>query len=203
MFEGRISDVYIIGGAKELESFVSDVDARVQKMSQSTEDIKGFILRKGSNFAGNQFQMAADEISKLSDVLYRESVNINRAQQDLVKYINRVNWFNDRSPSNISPRSHTVERTNISMDVENDIMTGEDVLQLINRINEYCREISDANKNLATSKEDISRIWKDSQAKQYMIFIDSVDQNIEEGVKALTSYKDELVHVYNEFYNKT
>lgn len=202
MFERR-EDVYIVGGARELEPLVSGVDDRVQRMSQSTEDIKGYILRKAPGFAGEEFQRASDEVSKMSDVLYEKSIELNRSQRDLVEYIHALDRFNRRPLTAVSPRNHTVHRVRITMNTANDIMTREDVLQLTNQLREYCNKILEENRALARSRDEISNRWRDGQNKEYSRFIDEINQAIDHGVKALTTYTDELIALYKRFYDMT
>lgn len=191
MFE-NIDDVYIIGSAKELNNMVSIVDARVQKMSTVTEQMKSVLANFGCTTFGNQYEKAVNAASSFSDILYNKSVELNAVQRDLVHYIDRIDIFNDRPPSGIPPRNFQVNRIKVSVNTKDDRFTKDIIIKLINQLNRYCQYIEQEKRTLLNEKTSIGSIWRDSQYRIYSSYIDEIVSSINKGVKELMDYSDYL-----------
>ena len=191
MFE-EINDVHIVGSAKELNTMISAVDMIVQKMANTTEQVKGFVANLGSTTFGQQYENAVNAVSGLSDILYDKSTDLNRSQRDLVNYIDRVDIFNDRPPSSLPPRNFEVIRINISVNTRDDRFTKETLQKLKSMLSTYCDVISVQKLQLLNEKSSIGSIWKDSQYRVYSSFIDEICRAIENGTRALREYVEYL-----------
>lgn len=192
MFE-HIERVHIIGKAQSLNDEISAVDKIVQEMSQATEDIKRDLTAHSDSMFGEQFEIAVNSVVELSDIIYEKSYEINCVQHDLVGYIDRVDNFNNRTPSGLPPRQFNVQRVSVQAELCDDFLIAEDIQKLINDIIQYSQSSFALIDTMVRHKDATASIWRDPQYNQYSAFIDEVENAVKRGVVALTDYAQCLV----------
>lgn len=198
MFD-NLGDVYILGKATILNDEISAMDNIVQHMSSQTEEMKQVLMECSDATFGEQFERAVTEAEQLSDVLYEKAFELNKVQHDLVRYIDKIDVFNDRPPSGIPPRPFNVERIHVEANIRYDKLENVIVEDLIRGINEYSRSIADLTRQMVYQRDSIGEKWKDSQFDQYSRFIDEIVEANRKGISVLIDYANYLLAKLRQF----
>ena len=192
-------EVHILGKATILNDEISAMDNIVQHMSSQTEEMKRVLTECSYATFGEQFERAVTEAEQLSDVLYEKAFELNKVQHDLVRYIDKIDIFNDRPPSGIPPRPFNVERIHVEANIRYDRLTKVILEDLIRGISGYCMSIADLTRQMIYQRDSIGEKWRDPQFHQYSRFIDEIVDVNQKGVSVLIDYSNYLFGKLKEF----
>lgn len=188
----HIEDIHIKGNAAELTMAVTAMDDSLRYIASATEQLAGFLLRYSNTNQGIQFAKAVEAVVTLSKILFDASLELNEMQNEVVRYQNKINRYEDMSQSAAKPNKHTVQKVNISMVSTSVQFSMTDMANLVKSLESYFGYVLEQGNTLVNKKNQLAGIWLDSQYKTFSDFIDEVVGNMNQALKELDEYRMHL-----------
>ena len=86
----NIEDIYIEGNPENLTELITDIDNDMQAITNDTEQLTYNLIKYSEVIKGVQFKNTLDTVLVLSDTLSEASRELNRMQNEIVEYQNRI-----------------------------------------------------------------------------------------------------------------
>ena len=180
----NIEDIYIEGNPENLTELITDIDNDMQAITNDTEQLTYNLIKYSEVIKGVQFKNTLDTVLVLSDTLSEASRELNRMQNEIVEYQNRIFRFEEMNSFASVPNKYIVER----------------VMTLVQNLNDYSLNVSSFVRKILDAKDNVSAIWKDSQFSLFSDFIDDICVEITNALKkfdAYAAYLDEKIKELN------
>ena len=91
----NIEDIYIEGNPENLTELITDIDNDMQAITNDTEQLTYNLIKYSEVIKGVQFKNTLDTVLVLSDTLSEASRELNRMQNEIVEYQNRIFRFEE------------------------------------------------------------------------------------------------------------
>ena len=179
----NIEDIYIIGSASELTEMVTAMDNSLQIIADYSRQLTERFLKYSTTTKGKQFQNTVNTAMKLRDEVYDASMDLNEMQNQIVKYQNKINRYEDVTDFIAAPNYFEVTKTTVSPDVAEIRMTRTEMMSLVSMMEEYHAEVSSQLRFINEKKDDIGNIWRDSQYTDFAEFIEEISDKLQQGLK--------------------
>lgn len=196
----NIEDIYIEGNPENLTELITDIDNDMQAITNDTEQLTYNLIKYSEVIKGVQFKNTLDTVLILSDTLSEVSRELNRMQNEIVEYQNRIFRFEEMNPFASVPNKYIVERVMISADSLVRKYEVSELISLVQNLNDYSLNVSNFVRKILDAKDNVSAIWKDSQFSLFSDFIDDICVEITNALKkfdAYASYLDEKIKELN------
>lgn len=188
----NIEKVKITGGPKELYSVINVTDVSLRNMSEKTGKMIEFLSKYSENNKGIQFEKLINSTMRLRDDLCDASYEINDMLIQVVKFVNKLNQYEDSYETIPLPNQYTISKSQISSDVGSFQFGYDEMLEVERECREFREDIYQNIKNVNTKKNNIASIWMDPQYDDYSDFIQDITSKI---VTALKVYDEYLQHL--------
>ena len=184
----NIEDIYIEGDPENLTELITDMDNYLQAIANDTEQLTYGLVKYSEVIKGIQFNNALETVLVLSDTLCEASRELNRMQNEIVEYQNRILRFEEMNTSVSAPNKYIVERVTINTDsLVRKYEVGE-LISLLQDLNDYSINVSNFTEKILDAKDNISAIWRDSQYNLFSDFIDDICVEITNALKKFDEY---------------
>lgn len=184
----NIEDIYIEGDPENLTELITDMDNYLQAIANDTEQLTYGLVKYSEVIKGIQFNNALGTVLVLSDTLCEASRELNRMQNEIVEYQNRILRFEEMNTSVSAPNKYIVERVTINTDsLVRKYEVGE-LISLLQDLNDYSINVSNFTEKILDAKDNISAIWRDSQYNLFSDFIDDICVEITNALKKFDEY---------------
>lgn len=196
----NIEDIYIEGNPENLTELITDIDNDMQAITNDTEQLTYNLIKYSEVIKGVQFKNTLDTVLVLSDTLSEASRELNRMQNEIVEYQNRIFRFEEMNSFASVPNKYIVERVMISADSLVRKYEVSELISLVQNLNDYSLNVSNFVRKILDAKDNVSAIWKDSQFSLFSDFIDDICVEITNALKkfdAYASYLDEKIKELN------
>ena len=196
----NIEDIYIEGNPENLTELITDIDNDMQAITNDTEQLTYNLIKYSEVIKGVQFKNTLDTVLVLSDTLSEASRELNRMQNEIVEYQNRIFRFEEMNSFASVPNKYIVERVMISADSLVRKYEVSELISLVQNLNDYSLNVSNFVRKILDAKDNVSAIWKDSQFSLFSDFIDDICVEITNALKnfdAYAAYLDEKIKELN------
>ena len=196
----NIEDIYIEGNPENLTELITDIDNDMQAITNDTEQLTYNLIKYSEVIKGVQFKNTLDTVLVLSDTLSEASRELNRMQNEIVEYQNRIFRFEEMNSFASVPNKYIVERVMISADSLVSKYEVSELISLVQNLNDYSLNVSNFVRKILDAKDNVSAIWKDSQFSLFSDFIDDICVEITNALKkfdAYAAYLDEKIKELN------
>ena len=196
----NIEDIYIEGNPENLTELITDIDNDMQAITNDTEQLTYNLIKYSEVIKGVQFKNTLDTVLVLSDTLSEASRELNRMQNEIVEYQNRIFRFEEMNSFASVPNKYIVERVMISADSLVRKYEVSELISLVQNLNDYSLNVSNFVRKILDAKDNVSAIWKDSQFSLFSDFIDDICVEITNALKkfdAYATYLDEKIKELN------
>ena len=184
----NIEDIYIEGDPENLTELITDMDNYLQAIANDTEQLTYGLVKYSEVIKSIQFNNALGTVLVLSDTLCEASRELNRMQNEIVEYQNRILRFEEMNTSVSAPNKYIVERVTINTDsLLRKYEVGE-LISLLQDLNDYSINVSNFTEKILDAKDNISAIWRDSQYNLFSDFIDDICVEITNALKKFDEY---------------
>ena len=183
----NIEDIYIEGNPENLTELITDIDNDMQAITNDTEQLTYNLIKYSEVIKGVQFKNTLDTVLVLSDTLSEASRELNRMQNEIVEYQNRIFRFEEMNSFASVPNKYIIERVMISADSLVRKYEVSELISLVQNLNDYSLNVSNFVRKILDAKDNVSAIWKDSQ---FYLFSDFVDELCVEITTALKKFDD-------------
>ena len=196
----NIEDIYIEGNPENLTELITDIDNDMQAITNDTEQLTYNLIKYSEVIKGVQFKNTLDTVLVLSDTLSEASRELNRMQNEIVEYQNRIFRFEEMNSFASVPNKYIVERVMIRADSLARKYEVSELISLVQNLNDYSLNVSNFVRKILDAKDNVSAIWKDSQFSLFSDFIDDICVEIANALKkfdAYAAYLDEKIKELN------
>lgn len=196
----NIEDIYIEGNPENLTELITDIDNDMQAITNDTEQLTYNLIKYSEVIKGVQFKNTLDTVLVLSDTLSEASRELNRMQNEIVEYQNRIFRFEEMNSFASVPNKYIVERVMISADSLVRKYEVSELISLVQNLNDYSLNVSNFVRKILDAKDNVSAIWRDSQYDLFSDFIDDICVEITNALKKFdeyAAYLDEKVKELN------
>ena len=196
----NIEDIYIEGNPENLTELITDIDNDMQAITNDTEQLTYNLIKYSEVIKGVQFKNTLDTVLVLSDTLSEASRELNRMQNEIVEYQNRIFRFEEMNSFASVPNKYIVERVMISADSLVRKYEVSELISLVQNLNDYSLNVSNFVRKILDAKDNVSAIWRDSQFSLFSDFIDDICVEITNALKkfdAYATYLDEKIKELN------
>lgn len=196
----NIEDIYIEGNPENLTELITDIDNDMQAITNDTEQLTYNLIKYSEVIKGVQFKNTLDTVLVLSDTLSEASRELNRMQNEIVEYQNRIFRFEEMNSFASVPNKYIVERVMISADPLVRKYEVSELISLVQNLNDYSLNVSNFVRKILDAKDNVSAIWRDSQFSLFSDFIDDICVEITNALKkfdAYATYLDEKIKELN------
>ena len=196
----NIEDIYIEGNPENLTELITDIDNDMQAITNDTEQLTYNLIKYSEVIKGIQFKNALDTVLVLSNTLSEASRELNRMQNEIVEYQNRIFRFEEMNSFASVPNKYIVERVMISADSLVRKYEVSELISLVQNLNDYSLNVSNFVRKILDAKDNVSAIWRDSQFSLFSDFIDDICVEITNALKkfdAYATYLDEKIKELN------
>ena len=170
----NIEDIYIEGNPENLTELITDIDNDMQAITNDTEQLTYNLIKYSEVIKGVQFKNTLGTVLVLSDTLSEASRELNRMQNEIVEYQNRIFRFEEMNSFASVPNKYIVERVMISADSLVRKYEVSELISLVQNLNDYSLNVSNFVRKILDAKDNVSAIWKDSQFSLFSDFIDDI-----------------------------
>lgn len=184
----NIEDIYIEGNPENLTELITDIDNDMQAITNDTEQLTYNLIKYSEVIKGVQFKNTLDTVLVLSDTLSEASRELNRMQNEIVEYQNRIFRFEEMNSFALVPNKYIVERVMISADSLVRKYEVSELISLVQNLNDYSLNVSNFVRKILDAKDNVSAIWKDSQFSLFSDFIDDICVEITNALKKFDAY---------------
>ena len=196
----NIEDIYIEGNPENLTELITDIDNDMQAITNDTEQLTYNLIKYSEVIKGVQFKNTLDTVLVLSDTLSEASRELNRMQNEIVEYQNRIFRFEEMNSFASVPNKYIIERVMISADSLVRKYEVSELISLVQNLNDYSLNVSNFVRKILDAKDNVSAIWRDSQFSLFSDFIDDICVEITNALKkfdAYATYLDEKIKELN------
>lgn len=184
----NIEDIYIEGNPENLTELITDIDNDMQTITNDTEQLTYNLIKYSEVIKGVQFKNTLDTVLVLSDTLSKASRELNRMQNEIVEYQNRIFRFEEMNSFASVPNKYIVERVMISADSLVRKYEVSELISLVQNLNDYSLNASNFVREILDAKDNVSAIWRDSQFLLFSDFIDDICVEISNALKKFDAY---------------
>lgn len=184
----NIEDIYIEGNPENLTELITDIDNDMQTITNDTEQLTYNLIKYSEVIKGVQFKNTLDTVLVLSDTLSEASRELNRMQNEIVEYQNRIFRFEEMNSFASVPNKYIVERVMISADSLVRKYEVSELISLVQNLNDYSLNVSNFVREILDAKDNVSAIWSDSQFLLFSDFIDDICVEISNALKKFDAY---------------
>lgn len=184
----NIEDIYIEGDPENLTELITDMDNYLQAIANDTEQLTYGLVKYSEVIKGVQFKNTLETVLVLSDTLCEASCELNRMQNEIVEYQNRIFRFEEMNPFASVPNKYIVERVTINADSLVRKYEVSELISLLQDLNDYSVNVSNFTEKILDAKDNISAIWRDSQYNLFSDFIDDICVEITNALKKFDEY---------------
>ncbi|MED9969350.1 MAG: hypothetical protein UFA98_04975 [Ruminococcus sp.] len=184
----NIEDIYIEGNPENLTELITDIDNDMQAITNDTEQLTYNLIKYSEVIKGIQFKNTLDTVLVLSDTLSEASRELNRMQNEIVEYQNRIFRFEEMNSFASVPNKYIVERVMISADSLVRKYEVSELISLVQNLNDYSLNVSNFVRKILDAKDNVSAIWRDSQFSLFSDFIDDICVEITNALKKFDAY---------------
>lgn len=184
----NIEDIYIEGDPENLTELITDMDNYLQAISNDTEQLTYGLVKYSEVIKGVQFKNTLETVLVLSDTLCEASRELNRMQNEIVEYQNRIFRFEEMNSFASVPNKYIVERVTINADSLVRKYEVSELISLLQDLNDYSVNVSNFTEKILDAKDNISAIWRDSQYDLFSDFIDDICIEITNALKKFDKY---------------
>ena len=184
----NIEDIYIEGNPENLTELITDIDNDMQAITNDTEQLTYNLIKYSEVIKGIQFKNTLDTVLVLSDTLSEASHELNRMQNEIVEYQNRIFRFEEMNSFASVPNKYIVERVMISADSLVRKYEVSELISLVQNLNDYSLNVSNFVRKILDAKDNVSAIWRDSQFSLFSDFIDDICVEITNALKKFDAY---------------
>ena len=184
----NIEDIYIEGDPENLTELITDMDNYLQAIANDTEQLTYGLVKYSEVIKGVQFKNTLETVLVLSDTLCEASRELNRMQNEIVEYQNRILRFEEMNTSASAPNKYIVERVMINADSLVRKYEVSELISLLQDLNDYSVNVSNFTEKILDAKDNISAIWRDSQYDLFSDFIDDICIEITNALKKFDEY---------------
>lgn len=188
----NIEKVRITGGPQALYSVINNTDMALQNMTEKTANMVTFLSKYSESNKGIQFDKLINSTMQLRDDLCDASVEINDMLVQIVKFVNKLNQYEDSNETLPLPNNYVMTRKGVSSDVGTFQFGYDEMIEVERECREYREEIYQSIKGVNTKKNSMASIWMDPQYDDYSDFIQDITRKI---VDALKVYDEYLQHL--------
>ena len=184
----NIEDIYIEGDPENLTELITDMDNYLQAIANDTEQLTYGLVKYSEVIKGVQFKNTLETVLVLSDTLCEASRELNRMQNEIVEYQNRIFRFEEMNSFASVPNKYIVERVTINADSLVRKYEVSELISLLQDLNDYSVNVSNFTEKILDAKDNISAIWRDSQYDLFSDFIDDICIEITNALKKFDKY---------------
>ena len=184
----NIEDIYIEGNPEKLTELITDIDNDMQAITNDTEQLTYNLIKYSEVIKGVQFKNTLDTVLVLCDTLSEASCELNRMQNEIVEYQNRIFRFEEMNSFASVPNKYIVERVMISADSLARKYEVSELISLVQNLNDYSLNVSNFVRKILDAKDNVSAIWRDSQFTLFSDFIDYICVEITNALKKFEAY---------------
>lgn len=184
----NIEDIYIEGDPENLTELITDMDNYLQAIANDTEQLTYGLVKYSEVIKGVQFKNTLETVLVLSDTLCEASRELNRMQNEIVEYQNRIFRFEEMNSFASVPNKYIVERVTINADSLVRKYEVSELISLLQDLNDYSVNVSNFTEKILDAKDNISAIWRDSQYDLFSDFIDDICVEITNALKKFDEY---------------
>lgn len=184
----NIEDIYIEGDPENLTELITDMDNYLQAIANDTEQLTYGLVKYSEVIKGVQFKNTLETVLVLSDTLCEASRELNRMQNEIVEYQNRIFRFEEMNSFASVPNKYIVERVTINADSLVRKYEVSELISLLQDLNDYSVNVSNFTEIILDAKDNISAIWRDSQYDLFSDFIDDICIEITNALKKFDEY---------------
>lgn len=184
----NIEKVKITGGPKELYSLINITDMSLKNMSEKTKKMIEFLSKYSESNKGIQFEKLINSTILLRDDLSDASYEINDMLIQVVKFVNKLNQYEDSNETLPLPEQYTIPKCYVSSDVRSFQFGYDEMLEVERECRTFREDIYLSIKNVNTKKNNIASIWMDPQYDDYSDFIQDITSKIVTALKAYDEY---------------
>lgn len=184
----NIEDIFIEGNPENLTELITDIDNDMQTITNDTEQLTYNLIKYSEVIKGVQFKNTLDTVLVLSDTLSEASRELNRMQNEIVEYQNRIFRFEEMNSFASVPNKYIVERVMISADSLVRKYEVSELISLVQNLNDYSLNVSNFVREILDAKDNVSAIWRDSQFLLFSDFIDDICVEISNALKKFDAY---------------
>lgn len=185
----NINDIHIKGGVSQLTEMVTAMDASLQNMADSTDQLTGQLIRYSATNKGAQYERVVTTSMRLRDELFDASLELNDMQNQIVEYQNKIYRYEETNDSAAKPYPYLVNK-NQNVNVETAVVQFEraEMISLAVMLNTYAKNVFDETRTINQKKNSIAMIWCDSQYTDFAEFVDAVTNSVEDALKEFQGY---------------
>ncbi len=184
----NIQDIHILGGVEQLTEGVSALDKTLQNITDYTDKLTNYLTKYSSSNKGLQYQKVVRTSVKLRDSLFAKSLELNDMQNQIVAYQNKVYRYEDINRAVSKPNPYLINKKNISVDTSMVKFTRGDMINLVANMNNYCERVRFHVKSLIEKKNSMASFWKDTQYRDFSLFIDDISKDVMDSIKLYEDY---------------
>lgn len=188
----NITEIKIKGNPIDLFEVVTNLDKRIELLSNETSQIKSILFKYINSNAGKQYECATKVIHNLSKELYSSAEEINELQKQVCKYIEKCNEYDLRNNYSISPRRLDIEIVNIPSNVARIEYNEVEMKKVLSSLKNYVINTRKSAQFIINDKDNIGNIWKDRQYVDFSNEIDELVSSINKAIKVLIEYNRDL-----------
>jgi len=170
LYQG-LREFYFNGDPFVVEKVIKDIDSNMQETFDSTQRIEIELKKVASTTYGKELQRICEAFSKISDILFIGSQEINQMQADTIIYINKCAKFEGYNQRASLPNQFFIKRIRVDGDTTKSKNHMDTMSHLVNQTESYISYVVEKITRLDNSAKNISADWRDPQ---YTIFYDGV-----------------------------
>lgn len=184
----NIESIEIRGDISELTEMVKTIDISMQNIADISDRLVVSLSKYSSSNKGKQYGKVINTATKLRDLLYDSSLELNEMQKQIVRYQNKVYMYEDMSSRAQSPNQFLPNKRRIS--TESGIVKFEktEMMMVSSALKNYSEKVNHYIRIVKEKKDAIGNIWRDRQYKDFSEFINNLTVEIRNGIKVYDEY---------------
>lgn len=188
----NIENINIKGGVDQLSDIVRVMDVSLQNIADNSEQLVGYLSKYSSSNKGLQFEKVTLTASKLRDMLFDASYELNEMQNQIVTYQNKIYRYEDMAQAAVSPNPYLVTKRPIMVDKTAVQFSRSDMIQVVAVLRNYSEKVYHHLKQINRKKNEAALIWLDSQYKDFASFVEMVTKNV---INAIRTYEEYVIYL--------
>ncbi len=192
----NINEIKINGNPSDLYEVVTNLDRRIETLSNETSQIKRVLFKYMNSNAGKQYELATKTVHNLSKELYSSAEIINDLQHQVCKFVEKSNDYDLRHDGTVSPRKINIQVVKVPTNVAKVEYNKMEMMSVLSSLKKYVQNTMNVCTQIISDKNNIGAVWKDRQYRDFSTEIDQLIVMIKKAIIVLTDYaKDLELHI--------
>jgi len=175
----------------DTDTLADELTSVCNKMVSLTDKVAGFrriLITYSDTNNSPQYQKACDSSAAFLQNLYNQLDELTELQSTAIRFIDKVNEFNDMPPCGRAPVTFDRQSVDIQTSSSRMTMIKEEMEEVKRAIWELVDEARNACQSLSSSASSLESIWRDEQYDRFCDFIEEIMVSIQRSVSDLEDY---------------